>query len=175
MSMANITFVNENDEVVGSGTKQDVWTKGIRHRIVRIFVLNSKNEVLLAQRGHTLESLPGRWNESAAGHVDEGEEYQIAAERETEEELGIANASVTEVGRFKSEEVDEPDKQKKRWTAVYVVRYDGEINPSEREVAALKWMSPKEAHAWMEKSPDEFTEGCILGFRMLIEAKIVEV
>lgn len=173
--MANITFVDESDVVIGSGTKQDVWTKGIRHRIVRIFVLNSKNEVLLAQRGHTLESLPGRWNESAAGHVDEGEDYQVAAVRETDEELGITNVPVSEVGRFKSEEVDEPDKQKRRWTAVYVVRYDGEVNPSEREVAALKWMSAKEAYEWMEKSPDEFTEGCILGFRMLIESKIVAV
>lgn len=173
--MARITFVDESDEVIGAGTKQDVWTKGIRHRIVRIFVLNSHGDVLLAQRGHTLESLPGRWNESAAGHVDEGEDYQTAAERETGEELGIAHARVEEVGRFKSDETDEPDKQKKRWTAVYVVRYDGELLPSTREVAATKWMSPKEAMEWMEREPSLFTEGCILAFKMLADKKVISL
>ena len=173
--MSNIVFVDENDNVIGFGSKKDAWSQGIRHRIVRVFILNSEGKVLLTQRGHTLESLPGRWNESAAGHVDEGEEYQSAASREVEEELGVRNVEVTEVGRFKSEETDESDKQKKRWTAVYVAEYDGDIHPSEREVAALKWMTPQEAYDWMQRAPEEFTEGCILGFRILIEKQIIIV
>lgn len=171
--MANIVFVDENDTVIGSGTKQEVWEKGIRHRIVRIFVFNSQDQVLLAQRGPTLASLPNRWNESAAGHVDEGEEYQDAAEREFTEELGIAGIQVVEVGRFKSEETDEPDKKKNRFTAVYIARHDGAVQPSPREVAATKWLSAKDAYEWMKRSPDDFTEGCILGFELLIERHIV--
>lgn len=173
--MSNIVFVDDVDNVIGAGTKQDVWAKGIRHRIVRVYVLNSEGKMLIARRALHLSSLPGRWNESAAGHVDEGEEYLQAAIRETEEELGIKNAVVEEVSRFKSEETDEPDKKKNRYTMVYVLHYDGDINPSADEVAETKWLDPKELSEWIERSPDDFTEGFILGFQALISKGIIKV
>jgi len=69
--MKLITFVDENDQVIGSGTKQEAWQKGIIHRIVRIFLFNFKGELLIQKRADNISSLPGRWDQSAAGHVDE--------------------------------------------------------------------------------------------------------
>ena len=38
----NITFVDENDNIIGSGTKKQAWENGNIHRIARLFVFNSK-------------------------------------------------------------------------------------------------------------------------------------
>lgn len=173
--MAKITLVDENDNVIGAGTQAEVWKTGTYHRIVRIFILNSRGQVLLARRGLTMRSLPGRWNESAAGHVDEGEDYQAAAERETQEELGVSGVAIKEVGRFKSNETDEPDKKKNRFTAVYIAHYDGEINPDSEEVAETKWISPNDLKQWLDESPHDFTEGCILGYKELVAHGEIEM
>ena len=77
--MVNITFVDEQDNVIGAGSKQEAWTKGIYHRVSRIFLFNSKGELLIQKRSDNCVSLPGRWDQSAAGHVDEGETYLEAA------------------------------------------------------------------------------------------------
>lgn len=173
--MAKITFVDENDNVAGAGTTDEVWKTGQRHRIVRVYVINSKGEILLARRGLTLRSLPGRWNESVAGHVDEGEEYQVAAEREAEEEQGISGIAIQEVSRFKSTETDEPDKKKNRWTAVFVAYTDGPFTSDPGEVAETKWVAPHDLAEWFKESPNDFTEGCILGFKELVKKGIVKI
>ncbi len=51
--MVNIIFVDENDNVIGEGTKQEAWKKGIAHRIVRIFLFNSKGELLIQNAQNT--------------------------------------------------------------------------------------------------------------------------
>lgn len=173
--MVNVEFVDEADKVIGAGPVAQAWEDGTRHRIVRIFVVNQKGEVLLARRGVTLRSLPGRWNESAAGHVDEGEDYADAAPRELQEELGVSDVPLKEIAYFKSEETDEPDKKKNRWTKVYAVRSDGPFIPDPIEVAETKWVSPKALSAWIDRAPNDFTEGCILGFRELVKSGEVKV
>lgn len=170
-----ITFVDEEDNVIGAGSKQESWETGVLHRVVRIYVLNSTGEMLLAKRGLSLASLPGRWQESAAGHVDEGEEYFEAAVRETEEELGISKSQLEEVSKFKSYDTDEPGKKKNRYNMVYVLHYDGNFDPDDREVAELKWMIPSEINTWIERAPDDFTQGFILGFRELIKKETISV
>ena len=169
--MANITFVDEHDVVIGSGTKQDVWQKGIWHRIVRLFIFNAKGELLITKRAPGLASLPGRWDQSAAGHVDEGEEYRTAAERELAEEVGITGVSLEEVGKTQNIDTDEPDKIKKRFSTLYVGRYDGDIAFSPEEVSEVRWIRPSTLLEWMQKSPDEFTEGFVVNFKELLRLR----
>lgn len=166
--MANIQFVDENDKPIGGGTKQEALAKGIRHRIVRIFLINSKGEVLIQKRGEHIFSLPGRWDQSAAGHVDEGEDYLEAACRELKEELGIEGVELKEVGRFYREETDETQ-IKKRFNIVYSAPYDGEINFDKEEVSEVRWIAPNELQKWMDEHPDDFTQGCIRSFHEFIK------
>ncbi|MFM2381971.1 MAG: hypothetical protein RLZZ76_738 [Candidatus Parcubacteria bacterium] len=39
-------------------------------------------------------NMPGRWDNSAAGHVDAGEDYSRAVLREAEEEIGVRGITV---------------------------------------------------------------------------------
>lgn len=170
--MSNITFVDEDDNVIGAGTKKEVWEKGIWHRVVRINLLNKEGKLLIAKRSETLSSAPGLWESAAAGHVDEGESYGEAAARELKEELGIS-APLEEVGKAKSPDLEEPDKKKNRFHMVYVVRWDGEVNPDPGEISETRWVTPAELDQWITRSPDEFTAGLKLCFHILVEKAIV--
>lgn len=165
--MTKIIFVDENDNVIGSGSKKEAWQKGILHRIARIFLFNSKGELLIQKRADNLSSLPGRWDQSAAGHVDEGEDYATAAKRELEEEVGVRDVELTEKGKFFTDETDETGKIKKRFSMLYTGKYDGEIKPNTGEVSEIRWILPNDLNTLMDKSPNDFTAGFIRNFKNL--------
>src|SRR5580765_8819639 len=91
-----IQIVDENDQPTGSATKEEAWQGGLYHRIVRVMVEDEAGNILLQKRTETKETYPGCWDNSAAGHVDAGEDYETAALRELAEELGITGYSLIE-------------------------------------------------------------------------------
>jgi isopentenyl-diphosphate delta-isomerase len=101
------------------------------------------------------------WTVAASGHVDDGEEWDIAAARETVEEIGVA-VDVKEVGRFNF--ADDSDGKKVR----QVLRvYEGTIESSTEfvleptEVDEIKWYELDELKAQMNHHPEQFTPSFI--------------
>ena len=153
--MTDITFVDAKDHVIGSGSKKEARTNGIAHRIARIFIFNSQGELLIQQRAPNVDS-PNKWDQSAGGHVDTGEDYLTAAIRELEEELGIADCNLVEIGKFYTETRD-GDETVKRFNMIYAGRYDGEVHFDEHEVSTVKWIQTDELESWMKEEPEAFT------------------
>lgn len=168
--MTNIVFVDEHDTSIGSGSKQEAIEKGIIHRVVRIFITNSRGEVLLQKRAAHIKTGPGKWDQSVGGHVDVGEEYDEAAHRELKEELGIKGISLKQVRKYYAEGEDPP--HRKRFNMLYTGVYDGEVSPEPKEVSDVKWISPANLEAWIERSPDDFTKGCINAWGLLKERSV---
>lgn len=81
--------VDENDVVFEQRTRGDVHRLGLRHRAVHILVFNSSNQLVLQMRSAEKDEFPSTWTSSASGHVDSGEDYDDAAKRELQEELGL--------------------------------------------------------------------------------------
>lgn len=156
-----IAFVDGDDNVIGSGTKEQAWADGNIHRIARLFVFNSKGELLIHKRSDKLANLPGKWDQSAAGHVDDGEDYLEAAKRELMEEVGIGGVELVEVGKFYQDEIDEDGKVKKRFNMLYEAEYDGEVNFDDGEVSEVRWINMDELKQWIEKKPKDLTQGFI--------------
>lgn len=153
----NIVYVDENDNVIGAGSRPDAAQKGILHRIARIFVFNSKGELLLQKRSREVKSFPNRWDDSVAGHVDEGEDYLEAAKREMKEEIGVEHVPLKEVGKFYGE-VTEEAPLKKRFNMLYVAHYDGPINFDPKEISEVKWISLPELERWVLEKPTDFAQ-----------------
>ena len=84
--MAKIAIVDENDHIIGAAERSEVRAKGLRCRIARVFLINSDGKILLTRRSENQNDMPGAWDQSVGGHVDEGEDYLAAAQRETFEE-----------------------------------------------------------------------------------------
>jgi isopentenyldiphosphate isomerase len=161
--MANVTLVNENDEVIDAGSKTTAISGNIIHRISRIFVFNSKGELLIQKRAPNVD-VPNRWDQSAAGHVDEGEDYLTAATRELGEEVGITNVPLKQIVKFYSEETDD-SRVRKRFNMLFSAKYDGEITVDPGEVSDTRWVQPEELEAWMEAKPEEFTLGFVKSYQ----------
>ena len=169
--MTLITFVDEKDNVIGAGTKQEAWYKGIAHRIARVFLFNSKGELLIQKRAEHIDSLPGRWDQSAAGHVDEGETYLEAAARELFEEVGVSGVELKEIIRVATDETDESGKIKKRFSMLYTTTYNGEIKFNRGEVSEVKWIHPDDLNRLMDEHPDDFTQGFMFNFKKYYEIR----
>lgn len=169
--MTNITFVDENDQVIGSGSKGEALEKGYTHRVVRIYLFNSKGELLICKRADHLKSSPGKWGESAAGHVDEGEDYLTAATRELVEEVGISGVELKECGKFFTEKTLASGNVEKRFNFVFTATYDGDVKANADEVSEFHWINPVKLDEWMIKTPDEFTAGSIKAFELLKKVK----
>jgi isopentenyldiphosphate isomerase len=69
----NIVYVDHNDVEIGAAPIGDVYKQGLIARIARIFLKNKRGELLLQKRSDHHVSRPSKWDQAAAGHVDENE------------------------------------------------------------------------------------------------------
>ncbi|MBU6302266.1 MAG: ribosomal RNA small subunit methyltransferase A [Verrucomicrobia bacterium] len=81
--------VDDANEVIGRETRGVVHRERMKHRAVHVFLFHRNGDLFLQRRSRLKDVAPGRWDSSAAGHLDAGEEYAAAARRELLEELGI--------------------------------------------------------------------------------------
>lgn len=88
--MEFLDIVNENDEVIGKASKEEIYENRLTHRIVHVFVFNDKGEMALHVRSKDSLFCPLYWDTAASGHVQSGESYEEAALRELDEEVGIS-------------------------------------------------------------------------------------
>jgi isopentenyl-diphosphate delta-isomerase type 1 len=89
VSQELLDVVDEHDNVIAVRTRGEIHAEGLMHRAVHILVFNNKDELFLQKRSLSKDEQPGKWDSSAAGHVDSGEGYLDCARREIGEELGI--------------------------------------------------------------------------------------
>lgn len=148
--------VNEEDEVTGQATRREVHEKNLIHRAVHVFVVNRHGEMLLQKRSRFKDAHPSVWDSSVAGHLDSGESYESAAIRELEEEMGITDVPVKEIGRISPCEAT-------GWEHVvlYLARWDGSPRFPCSEVEAAVWMRPDELGAWIAARPEDFASGFV--------------
>lgn len=164
--MPKITIVDEADNVIGAAERSAARSEGLRHRIVRIFVLNHDNMVLLHRRNPALTDSPNKWDQSAGGHVDEGEDYLAAAKRETYEELGITVDEFVSLGKFYIER-PAPGGIVRRFQTVFTCKWDSEFVYDESEIVEVKWFSVDEIATWIQTDPDDFTKNFAAAFELL--------
>ena len=70
-------------------TRTDVHKNGLWHRAAHVYVINSKDEILLQRRLGKKSLRPGRWYISAGAHLRAGETATQTAVRQLKEELGV--------------------------------------------------------------------------------------
>ena len=126
-------------------TRAEVHDKGLWHRAAHVYVVNSKDEVLLQCRAAHNTFRPGRWYLSAGGHLRSGETSIETAQRELKEELGLSvgpsefslagtveKEHVLLYGTYVNNEIDD----------IFVVRKDVELSKLKKhgEVADIAWI-----------------------------------
>lgn len=148
-----LPVVDELDRPVGRATRHEVHRRGLRHRAVHIFVYNRTGELFLQKRSRHKDVFPGRWDSSAAGHVEAGRSYDETARRELEEELGIAAqpepAAAVAAGPATGWE----------FVRVYRTTCDGPFRLSQSEIETGAFFPVAVVRAWVGRRPDDFATG----------------
>ncbi len=83
--------VDEQDRVLRQAPRSQVHAQKWLHRASHIFVFNCRGELLVHRRTATKDECPLMFTSSASGHLAAGEDYETAAVRELEEELGLTS------------------------------------------------------------------------------------
>ncbi len=136
-----VWHVDEQDQVLGIVPRSHIQEQRLITRCTYIFVYNSAGLLCMHQRTAHKRLYPGFWDLAAGGVVAAGESYQEGAERELEEELGIAGVPLTPHGRFFFQ-----SSESKLWGGVYSCCWDGPIRMQPEEVMDLRWIDT--ASSW---------------------------
>jgi isopentenyldiphosphate isomerase len=147
----NITAVTDEDELIGYFPLFTAIAQGLRRRISAVFVLNTAGHILIQRRAALVLS-PNLLDFSAAGHVNEGDDYLSSATSELSEELDITGVTLElVVPAFKALDM---------YIAVYktVAPDDTVIRINPEEVAGVHWVSLEELHELIRLHPSQFAE-----------------
>ena len=139
MDNTNIEFldiVDENDQVVGRASKDEIYDNSLRHRIAHVLVFNSKGELALQLRGRNVSSRPLHWITSAGGHVQSGETYEQGALREYQEELGV-QSKLEFLGKELFLSLTKPEK----FLAIFKTEFNGPFEPDKHAVERVEFFS----------------------------------
>lgn len=69
--------------------KSEAHELGLYHASVHIWLYTLNSELLFQKRASIKDTFPSLWDVSVAGHIATGEQIELAAKREIQEEIGI--------------------------------------------------------------------------------------
>src|SRR5471030_2876910 len=150
-------IVNERDEVVGQNTRREVHARGLWHRAVHVLVFNARGEVFPQKRSMKKDIAAGKWDSSASGHLDTGEDYDACAVREVREEIGLDLKSGSRGTRpSELDKLFKVDARKETgWEFCWIYRCESDgpfvLHPDEIETGG--WFSPEAVTKWVKEKP----------------------
>lgn len=153
-------IVDEEGNILGAISRGEAHngTK-VLHPVVHLHVFNSKGELYLQHRPEWKDIQPDKWDTATGGHVDLGESVEIALKREVCEELGITDFTPEFICKYVFE-----GKKERELVYVHKTTYDGEVKPSETELAGGRFWTKEEIASNMGKGiftpnfEDEYTK-----------------
>lgn len=118
------------------------------HRVVLVWIINSKGEILLSRRAEHLNLFPGLWDVTVSGHVSAGEEPTPTAIREVKEEIGL-ELQAKDL-RFTDNLADRlptsvPGRKHQEYDFIYVVQRDvkaEDLALQAAEILEARWVTP---------------------------------
>ena len=146
-----LEIVDCNNRVIGTAGRSEIHKQHFMHRSVHVFLFNSAGELFLQKRAQTKDEFPGYYDSSAAGHVNPGESYHQAAERELKEELGI-EVPLNKIAKL-------PASQENGWefVAFYSAVADDAVMLNHDEIEEGRFYSLREIREFLISSGDKFT------------------
>ncbi|HEX2861911.1 MAG TPA: NUDIX domain-containing protein [Lacunisphaera sp.] len=144
--------VDGQDRVVRQAPRGEVHAQRWLHRAVHVLVFNRAGEVFLQKRSLAKDMSPGLWDSSCSGHLDAGEDYDVAAWRELQEEIGLKLPAPPP--RWLRVEACEETGQEFVW--VYRVESEGPFVLCPAEIERGEWVAPMELHRRIASRPQDY-------------------
>jgi isopentenyldiphosphate isomerase len=140
--LESIAWVDEDDGLLGALPRHELRERGLIGRGTFILLFNSAGELCVHRRTLSKAIYPGYWDVAAGGMVQDGESYELSAQRELAEELGVTEAPVRAHERFY---FDQPGNR--LWCAVFSAVWDGPLQLQPEEVSEAHFLPVDEVLA----------------------------
>ena len=144
--------VDAQDRVIRQARRREVHAQGWRHRAVHVLVFNRAGELFLQKRSMSKDMSPGLWDSSCSGHLDAGEDYDHAAGRELQEEIGLLLAAPP--ARWLRAEACAETGEEFVW--VYRVEAEGPFTLHPEEIERGEWLAPEELNRRLAVRPEDY-------------------
>ncbi|MDE6008595.1 MAG: NUDIX domain-containing protein [Muribaculaceae bacterium] len=128
-------IVDENGNITGAATRGECHNGSkLLHPVVHLHVFDSLGRLYLQKRPDWKDIQPGKWDTAVGGHIDLGENVDMALRREAAEELNITDFSPVALKTY----VFESDRERELVNAFKTV-IDQEIMPSDELDGGRFW------------------------------------
>jgi len=124
-----VMVVDADNRPIDEVPRSQMRAQILFHRAVYILVFNSRGELYRHQRTYTKDIYPGYFDIAAGGVVLADEDWEAAAVRELQEEMGIQNVPLTFAFDLFFEEP-----KSRVFGRVYTCVFDGDITLQAEEV-----------------------------------------
>jgi isopentenyldiphosphate isomerase len=152
--MAQITIVDERDQIIGSKERAACGPDDIT-RVSGLVVYNRQREILLSRRALSKQYDPGKWSYTVMGTVEPGETYVSNIIKESSEEIGLSL---------------NPNDLKQNWYGYFetshkffYTQFTTETSlpmtafvRQADEVEELRYVPAEELWRWIEERPEDF-------------------
>lgn len=163
MAEEQFDVVDEADRVQFAAPRSEVHARKWLHRAVHIFVFNAQRDLLVHLRSATKDEYPSRLNTSASGHLHAGEDYDLSAERELQEELGLTGP-LERLQKFAAS----PETSYEH-TVLYRLVTDVPPRFDPEEIESGAFYSLPVLSDWIDRDPEAFTPCFRLLFRWYLQ------
>lgn len=150
--------VDDQDRIVGQALRDEVHARGFKHRAVHIFLFNPRGELFVQKRSASKDTFPGRYDSSASGHLESGEDYDACARRELREELGLEIPLDYFRKHFKIAACQETG-----WEFVWAYSVRGDYHPviNPAEIEAGEFWPQARVEAMIAEHPEQCAPGFV--------------
>lgn len=139
-----------------------------------VLVFSGEGKMLLQLRTKHDEKFPEYWDLAVGGGIDEGEEPEVAARREMQEEIGVS-PEIKEVTHLHTSYPSwKPEVTRETDLWIYRATFDGPFSPNPNEVDRVEFFSLDEVREMVARGEKVHPELSIL-WREGIVTKAVEV
>lgn len=131
-----LNIVNDNDEVIGKETRENIHKIGLLHREIHVFFVTPDKEVIFQHRAKDKDTFPDLLDATVNGHVEIGDSYEETAVKEAGEETGVKidPSDLIFVNKIKKQAKDEvTGKINNAFQSRFVYVYKGNVSDLKTE------------------------------------------
>ena len=151
-----VILVDKNDKVLGEMEKMEAHEKGLLHRAISVFIVNSKGEWLIHQRAFNKYHSNGLWTNTCCSHPYPEETSVDAANRRLMEEMGM-KAPLQEIFAFTYKEELDNQLTEHELDRVFIGFSDEKPQPNADEVSNWKYIDFGELKKDVKNNPQNYT------------------
>ena len=152
-----LILVDEQDNVVGYRSKAACHDGGgVLHRAFSLFLFDDEGQLLLQKRGVDKRLWPGYWSNSCCSHPRRGETLEVATKRRLQDELNTS-ANLQHVYHFCYQADFQERGAEHELCHVFLGRLTGPVQPNDKEIESIRFVSRAELNAELVDRPDVFT------------------